>query len=71
MARIVAAAGVLWAALWAIQRAGAPWVTLIPAAVCAYPLCLLATRVTTLSRIRSWSVPTRSGADAVPTSAPA
>lgn len=69
MARIAAAAALLWVVLWALQRAGAPWGALLPAAAAAYPLCLLALRVTSVSRLRSWSVPTVAGAGAVPTGA--
>lgn len=57
MARILAAAATLWGALWLLQRLGTPWLMLIPAALVAYPVSLLAFGVVRPSNVRSWRNP--------------
>jgi O-antigen/teichoic acid export membrane protein len=57
IARILAAAGAVWATLWALQRMGTPWPALVPALLVAYPAWLLALRVVRRSTLRTWSLP--------------
>lgn len=56
VARILAAAGAMWATLWTLQRVGTPWPALVPAVLIAYPAWLLALRVVRWSTLRTWSL---------------
>ena len=53
MVRIGLAAGGLWATLWGLDRLGVSWLALIPAALVAYPLWLMAMGVVRPSTLRA------------------
>ena len=51
MARIAMSAAALWCTLWGLDRLGAPWLALVPAALVLYPLWLAAFGVVRLSTL--------------------
>jgi O-antigen/teichoic acid export membrane protein len=64
LVRILASAGALWATLWALDRIGAPWPTLVPAMLVAYPLWLCAFGVVRPSSLRALRHPATVAHDA-------
>lgn len=52
LVKIAAAAGALWVSLWVLHKIGAPWQSLIPISLVAYPIWLVAFRAVRPSAVR-------------------